>query len=58
MPELGLDGPRVDAIIRQVIARRVSQHVWVNRELKPGVAAGSRITSEARLVIGARIRIR
>ena len=42
MPKVGLDGPRVDTVVRQVVARRVSLHVRVRRELKPGDAARSR----------------
>jgi len=42
VPKVGLDGPRVDTVVRQVVARRVSQHVRVSRELRPGAAAGSR----------------
>ena len=42
MPKVSLDGPRVDTIVRQVITRRVSQHVRVDRELKTGLVASSR----------------
>ncbi len=52
MPEVGLERPRVVALVGEGIATGVSQHVWVRFEPKLGVdtcgAIFSRVVPETR----------
>ena len=42
VPEIGLQRARIDAVVRQLVAARMPQHVRVNREVEAGCDAQTR----------------